>query len=110
MDDILLPGENEVESSDSKRVVMILHIETEEGYEVDLIRDSISPDYFTHLYFPKLRREAHARFSGYGPDSTKYYRFTLDGITIEDYLVRVKYDFVTDGGWFEERSTLPENV
>jgi hypothetical protein len=108
-EDIFFKGEIPKEE-EPKRVVMLLLVETEEGYEADLVKDTDSLKYFTQLYIPRLKRELHGRLSGFGPDGTKYISFKLSGITAEEYVQAMKYDFLTDGGWFEERSTFPESV
>jgi hypothetical protein len=110
-DDMLLPGEQEDSAEgESKTCVLRIFIETDEGYEIDLVKYAPIENVIHHLYLPRLKRELYSKFAGHGPDNTPYYVFKLLNVSLPDYESYIKYDFVVDGGWVEERTTVPDNL
>jgi hypothetical protein len=110
MDDIGYIGNIDSKDGEGKqRAILRASIETEEGYEIMLSLDTYDEESYRQLYIPQLDRTFHAKFVGFSPDRTKYYRFSIQNVSLHDYLSKMKYDFV-EGGWYQERSNIPEDA
>lgn len=108
MDDIGFLGNIDSPEDEKQRAILRAVIETNEGFEIVFSLDTYDEKSYRQLYIPQLDRTFHAKFVGFSPDRTKYYRFSIENVSLKEYLTKMKYDFI-EGGWYLERSNLPED-